>query len=285
MGTDEARNYRNSMRYNPNVQRNEQKEPNERYTAEKGTAKKAMSSKRKRRVALRVGALILAAGIGIRGVGTAIESGISYVGSLKDGGEKQSITQMQEKGVDLSKLGLERDTIEEMEIYDGYFANTDFSDLNVTENDVLSILRGIEEINKNVLKDKMAKLEKTDRNNIDLETTFDGGKYYGQLIVKESLGSRYIYSGANELPLGIAEKNGLSDEISDSVVQAMQAYTNLASDVREDRISKLNAVKKLKAMYENVTKLATKQFVKDEKGNIEAIEYDENVKNMDDNVR
>ena len=285
MGTDEARNYRDSMRYNPNVQRNEQKEPNERYTAEKGTAKKAMSSKRKRRIALRVGALILASGIGIRGIGTAIESGISYVGSLKDGGEKQSITQMQEKGVDLSKLGLERDTIEEMEIYDGYFANTDFSDLNVTENDVLSILRGIEEINKNVLKDKMAKLEKTDRNNIDLETTFDDGKYYGQLIVKESLGSRYIYSGANELPLGIAEKNGLSDEISDSVVQAMQAYTNLASDVREDRISKLNAVKKLKAMYENVTKLATKQFVKDEKGNIEAIEYDENVKNMDDNVR
>ena len=285
MGTDEARNYRDSMRYNPNVQRNEQKEPKERYTAEKGTAKKAMSSKRKRRIALRVGALILASGIGIRGIGTAIESGISYVGSLKDGGEKQSITQMQEKGVDLSKLGLERDTIEEMEIYDGYFANTDFSDLNVTENDVLSILRGIEEINKNVLKDKMAKLEKTDRNNIDLETTFDDGKYYGQLIVKESLGSRYIYSGANELPLGIAEKNGLSDEISDSVVQAMQAYTNLASDVREDRISKLNAVKKLKAMYENVTKLATKQFVKDEKGNIEAIEYDENVKNMDDNVR
>lgn len=285
MGTDEARNYRDSMRYNPNVQRNEQKEPNERYTAEKGTAKKAMSSKRKRRIALRVGALILASGIGIRGIGTAIESGISYVGSLKDGGEKQSITQMQEKGVDLSKLGLERDTIEEMEIYDGYFANTDFSDLNVTENDVLSILRGIEEINKNVLKDKMAKLEKTDRNNIDLETTFDDGKYYGQLIVKESLGSRYIYSGANELPLGIAEKNGLSDEISDSIVQAMQEYTNLASDVREDRISKLNAVKKLKAMYENVTKLATKQFVKDEKGNIEAIEYDENVKNMDDNVR
>lgn len=285
MGTDEARNYRDSMRYNPNVQRNEQKEPKERYTAEKGTAKKAMSSKRKRRIALRVGALILASGIGIRGIGTAIESGISYVGSLKDGGEKQSITQMQEKGVDLSKLGLERDTIEEMEIYDGYFANTDFSDLNVTENDVLSILRGIEEINKNVLKDKMAKLEKTDRNNIDLETTFDDGKYYGQLIVKESLGSRYIYSGANELPLGIAEKNGLSDEISDSIVQAMQEYTNLASDVREDRISKLNAVKKLKAMYENVTKLATKQFVKDEKGNIEAIEYDENVKNMDDNVR
>ena len=285
MGTDEARNYRDSMRYNPNVQRNEQKEPKERYTAEKGTAKKAMSSKRKRRIALRVGALILASGIGIRGIGTAIESGISYVGSLKDGGEKQSITQMQEKGVDLSKLGLERDTIEEMEIYDGYFANTDFSDLNVTESDVLSILRGIEEINKNVLKDKMAKLEKTDRNNIDLETTFDDGKYYGQLIVKESLGSRYIYSGANELPLGIAEKNGLSDEISDSIVQAMQEYTNLASDVREDRISKLNAVKKLKAMYENVTKLATKQFVKDEKGNIEAIEYDENVKNMDDNVR
>lgn len=285
MGTDEARNYRNSIRYNPNVQRNEQKEPKERYTAEKGTAKKAMSSKRKRRIALRVGALILASGIGIRGIGTAIESGISYVGSLKDGGEKQSITQLQEKGVDLSKLGLERDTIEEMEIYDGYFANTDFSDLNVTESDVLSILRGIEEINKNVLKDKMAKLEKTDRNNIDLETTFDDGKYYGQLIVKESLGSRYIYSGANELPLGIAEKNGLSDEISDSIVQAMQEYTNLASDVREDRISKLNAVKKLKAMYENVTKLATKQFVKDEKGNIEAIEYDENVKNMDDNVR
>lgn len=290
MGTDEARNYRESMRYRLNqmgahdVQRRDQKEPRETYYAPKGTTKRAMSSKKKRRVALRVGALILAAGIGIRGVGTAIESGISYVGSLKDGGEKQSITQLQEKGVDLSKLGLERDTIEEMEIYDGYFANTDFSDLNVTENDVLSILRGINAINENVIKDKMANIEGLDRTSIDFDTTFDG-KYYGQLIVKEGLGSRHIYSGAAKMPLGIGQSNSLSDEISDSIVQSMQEYTNLAIDLREDRISKLNAVKKLKAMYEDVTKLATKQFVKDGKGNIEAIEFDENVKNMDDNVR
>ena len=286
MGTDEARNYRESMRYMSNqmgahdVQRREQKEPRETYYAPKGTTKRAMSSKKKRRVALRVGALILAAGIGIRGVGTAIESGISYVGSLKDGGEKQSITQLQEKGVDLSKLGLERDTIEEMEIYDGYFANTDFSDLNITDNDVLKILREINAINENVIKDKMANLEGVDRTSIDLGTNFDG-KYYGRVSVKRG----EVYSGASKMPLGIGERNVLSDEISDSIVQSMQEYSNLATDLREDRISKLNAVKELKKMYENVTQLATKQFVKDGKGNIEAIEYDENVKNMDDNVR
>ena len=222
-----------------------------------------------------MGALILAAGIGIHGIG----NGISYVGSLKDG-EKQSITQLQEKGVDLSKLGLERDTIEEMEIYDGYFANTDFSDLNITDNDVLKILREINAINENVIKDKMANLEGVDRTSIDLGTNFDG-KYYGRVSVKRG----EVYSGASKMPLGIGERNVLSDEISDSIVQSMQEYSNLATDLREDRISKLNAVKELKKMYENVTQLATKQFVKDGKGNIEAIEYDENVKNMDDNVR
>lgn len=279
MGTDEARNYRESMRYRLNqmgahdMQRREQKEPRERYHLPKGTTKRARSSKRKGRIAL--GALILAAGIGIHGIG----NGISYVGSLKDG-EKQSITQLQEKGVDLSKLGLERDTIEEMEIYDGYFANTDFSDLNITDNDVLKILREINAINENVIKDKMANLEGVDRTSIDLGTNFDG-KYYGRVSVKRG----EVYSGASKMPLGIGERNVLSDEISDSIVQSMQEYSNLATDLREDRISKLNAVKELKKMYENVTQLATKQFVKDGKGNIEAIEYDENVKNMDDNVR
>ena len=279
MGTDQARIYRESMRYRPDqmgahdMQRREQKEPRERYHLPKGTTKRARSSKRKGRIAL--GALILAAGIGIHGIG----NGISYVGSLKDG-EKQSITQLQEKGVDLSKLGLERDTIEEMEIYDGYFANTDFSDLNITDNDVLKILREINAINENVIKDKMANLEGVDRTSIDLGTNFDG-KYYGRVSVKRG----EVYSGASKMPLGIGERNVLSDEISDSIVQSMQEYSNLATDLREDRISKLNAVKELKKMYENVTQLATKQFVKDGKGNIEAIEYDENVKNMDDNVR
>ena len=279
MGTDEARIYRESMRYRPDqmgahdMQRREQKEPRERYHLPKGTTKRARSSKRKGRIAL--GALILAAGIGIHSIG----NGISYVGSLKDG-EKQSITQLQEKGVDLSKLGLERDTIEEMEIYDGYFANTDFSDLNITDNDVLKILREINAINENVIKDKMANLEGVDRTSIDLGTNFDG-KYYGRVSVKRG----EVYSGASKMPLGIGERNVLSDEISDSIVQSMQEYSNLATDLREDRISKLNAVKELKKMYENVTQLATKQFVKDGKGNIEAIEYDENVKNMDDNVR
>lgn len=279
MGTDEARIYRESMRYRPDqmgahdMQRREQKEPRERYHLPKGTTKRARSSKRKGRIAL--GALILAAGIGIHGIG----NGISYVGSLKDG-EKQSITQLQEKGVDLSKLGLERDTIEEMEIYDGYFANTDFSDLNITDNDVLKILREINAINENVIKDKIANLEGVDRTSIDLGTNFDG-KYYGRVSVKRG----EVYSGASKMPLGIGERNVLSDEISDSIVQSMQEYSNLATDLREDRISKLNAVKELKKMYENVTQLATKQFVKDGKGNIEAIEYDENVKNMDDNVR
>ena len=87
------------------------------------------------------------------------------------------------------------------------------------------------------------------------------------------------------MSLGIGEKNVLSDEISDSIVQAMQEYTNLATELREDRISKINAIKKLKAMYEEVTQLATKQFVKDGKGNIEAIDFNEQVKNMDDYVK
>ena len=297
MEKKDAQKYREEMRVNHNVtqdrrdiQINKLKRPQEQYMLPKGTTQKAvkrkkmMNKRKKKIIALRISALILGTGIGLTGLLKVGDTAMAFVGSLK-GEDKTTITQLQEEGVDLSKLGLERDTIEEMEIYDGYFANTDFKNLNVTDNDILKILYGIETINKNIIRDKIANIEGIDRTNIDLDTFFDEGKYYGQAIVKEGFRSREIYSGSREIPFGFGKRNELSDEISDSIVQSIQEYEDLADDLRRDKISKINAIKKLKKMYENITKLAAKQFTKDEKGNIEAIEYDENVKNIDDNVR
>ena len=54
----------------------------------------------------------------------------------------------------------------------------------------------------------------------------------------------------------------------------------LKDELKEDKISKVNAVKTLKRYYRDASKVATSELSLDEKGNIEMREYEE-VKDKD----
>lgn len=291
MATNDAEKYRKEMRINSvpsNVQnpidtsKGQTERPQERYSGPKISGKK-ISRKRKITVLKRVASLLLAAGIGVNVIGYAAKKGISYIDSL--GKEPATISQLSEEGTDLSKLGLEDDTIEEIKTYDSFFENTDIDNLhNITDNEVLTIISGVEALNENVIKDKMADLEGVERANVQFDTAFDDGKYLGKINIGNRNGSEKIYTG-RRISIGLFDSNSLSDDISELVLQAQgDEYSMLKDAVLNDEISKKNAIKKLKELYEEISKMATKVFTKDKRGNIEAVQYDEQ-KSLDGDER
>lgn len=273
MNGNDARNYRESMGMN-NWRKDDAKdekfigynESRKKYMTQRGTAER-MSSKKKKRVKLRVAALIFAAGIGIRGVGELAEAGIAYVGSIKS--PDKTVTDLREEGMDLTKLGLSQQTIQQMEVYDRYFESIDLDNLNITDDELLAILRGVEGVNQNIIKEKIAKLKGVDKLDVNLNVLFDQGKYFGQVDIKND----ETYTGNDISFLGLGKKNSLSKEISDAIVDYSE--NTIGKDLISDDISKVNAVKKIRKLYENATKLATRQFTIDKQGNIDAVEYEE----------
>lgn len=273
MSENDARNYRESMGMN-NWRKDDAKdekfigynESRKKYITQRGTVER-MSSKKKKRVKLRVAALILAAGIGIKGVGELAEAGIAYVGSIKS--PDKTVTDLREEGMDLTKLGLSQETIQQMEVYDRYFESIDLDNLNVTDDQLLAILRGVEAVNENIIKEKIAKLKGVNKFDMSLDVLFDEGKYYGKVDIENDA----IYTGNASSFLGLGKKNSLSKEISDAIVDYSQ--NTIAEDLISDDISKVNGVKKIRKLYENATKLAIKQFTIDKQGNIDAVEYEE----------
>lgn len=273
MSENDARNYRESMGMN-NWRKDDAKdekfigynESRKKYMTQRGTAER-MSSKKKKRVKLRVAALIFAAGIGIRGVGELAEAGIAYVGSIKS--PDKTVTDLREEGMDLTKLGLSQQTIQQMEVYDRYFESIDLDNLNITDDELLAILRGVEGVNEDIIKEKIAKLKGVDKLDVNLNVLFDEGKYYGKVDIEND----ESYFGNAISFLGLGKKNSLSKEISDAIVDYSQ--NTIAEDLISDDISKVNGVKKIRKLYENATKLAIKQFTIDKQGNIDTVEYEE----------
>lgn len=282
MSGNDARNYRESMEMN-NWRKDDVKDEKftgynglrktsseERYITRKGTARR-IHSKNNKRMKLRVAALIMAAGLGIGGIG------ISYVGSIKS--PDKTVTDLREEGMDLTKLGLSQQTIQQMEVYDRYFESIDLDNLNVTDDQLLAILRGVEGVNEDIIKEKIAKLKGVDKLDVNLNVLFDEGKYYGKVDIEND----ESYFGNAISFLGLGKKNSLSKEISDAIVAYSQ--NTIAEDLISDDISKVNGVKKIRKLYENATKLAIKQFTIDKQGNIDAVEYEEKSQAKEGEVR
>ena len=267
MNGNDASEYRRSMGIDSWQKDDERKEKfqgyqesKKAYKTQKGTAKR-MSSNRNKRMKLRVAALIMAAGLGIEGIG------ISYVGSIKS--PDKTVTDLREEGMDLTKLGLSQQTIQQMEVYDRYFESIDLDNLNITDDELLAILRGVEGVNEDIIKEKIAKLKGVDKLDVNLNVLFDEGKYYGKVDIEND----ESYFGNAISFLGLGKKNSLSKEISDAIVDYSE--NTIGKDLISDDISKVNGVKKIRKLYENATKLAIKQFTIDKQGNIDAVEYEE----------
>lgn len=233
----------------------------QKYTAQKGTAHRAKSRRKNKKLNLKLASLLLAASIGI--------GGLTIVG--RHGEQELNVTEIQEMGVTADELGINSYTISMMEKYDEYFENFDPKSANLTENEVISMIEDIRTLNTNVVREKMADLRGVSRESVTLSHFFDRGseKYYTAVLID---GERERYDN-NYGVMGLGNENTIPEELS-YLVQQIDSYETLINDVHTDNITKANAVKKLEKLYDEVSKVATKNFTMDAKGNVELKDYD-----------
>lgn len=265
------RNTRNNMRGRENIVQFP-----ERYTAKKGTARRAKERKKKTRLKLKVASLILAAGIGL--------GGITVTGSLNKEPEP-TVTQMQEMGVSEENLGLEQDTLEMMERYDEYFADFNPKTANLTDNAVIEMIEDIRTLNFNVIKDKMADLRGVEREDVKLYYSFDkgDGNYYAIVKINEDqYGKREAYNNDYGVLFGLGKEDTIPREIVNLIVQT-GSYESIVNDLKADHITKVNAIKELEKLYRKISDIAVKDFSMDDKGNIELTDYETRENEIDKN--
>lgn len=245
------------------------------YNAVRGSARRAKRAQDKakreakarlQRVGAGVAALLLAAGIGM--------GGLAVKGSL-EADPKVTVTELQENGISASKLGLDNSTFESMQKYDEYFKNFDPNNLNLSENEILNMVDEIGQLNYDVMREKVANLYGVDASKVDYRVRDmgqDGPQY--AISVEKADGETVNY--ANDIfPLDLKMPSNLE-------LLAIHDDTcyRLKDELKEDKISKVNAVKILKRYYRDASKVATSELSLDEKGNIEMKEYEE-VKDKD----
>ena len=281
---NDARRFRNEMSRQASQNRNMQSRSNQesrqkrtdktiqfpqKYTAQKGTANRAKARRKNKKLNLKLASLLLAASIGI--------GGLTIAG--RHGEQELNVTEIQRMGISADELGINADTLSMMEKYDEYFENFDPKSANLSENEVISMIEDIRALNSNVVREKMADLRGVSRENVTLSHFFDRGseKYYTAVLID---GERERYDN-NYGVMGLGNENTIPAELS-NLVQQIDSYETLIDDVHTDSITKANAVKKLEKLYNEVSKVATKDFAIDAKGNVELKDYD--TKQVEKNV-
>ncbi len=236
----------------------------ERYSAKKGTM--ARAKKRKRKIRNSIVTLILASAVGI--------GGLTVVGHLRGEKESPNITQIaMENAIGADDLGISEDTMEKFKKYDEFFSNFDKND-TLTDEKVLAMSNEIEGMNYAVVKEKMAKLLNEDVENIKLHYSFEknDGKFLTTITVNEdNITKEQIFTGNKNLIM--PESNTIPTSVEDVITQ-LNDFENLNSDLKEDKITKVNAVKKLQKLYKNIANIASSEFIKDERGNITLVHYE-----------
>ena len=263
-------NYQNRARTN---NRNEKRRAT---TKQKGKAKRLARKKLANRIKLGAAATLLAAGIGV---------GAMTVRGWINEDPVPTITQMQENGVDLNEFDLAEDTISSIKKYDQYFEewnNGEIDEATLTNQEIEDMLKEIKDLNFNVIKDKVASLSNVDRKDVTLAYRGEEDGVVTTISVKENdYGDKKVYSNAGNL-FGTNENTINSDEISDLILQ-LEEFDNLSDKLKDNDISKVNAIKKLEKLYQNITEAASQELVMDEKGNLSLQEI-ENVKEAKEKI-
>lgn len=236
----------------------------ERYSAKKGTM--ARAKKRKSKIRNSIVTLILASAVGI--------GGLTVVGHLRGEKESPNITQIaMENAIGADDLGISEDTMEKFKKYDEFFSNFDKND-TLTDEKVLAMSNEIEGMNYAVVKEKMANLLNEDVENIKLHYSFEknDGKFLTTITVNEdNITKEQIFTANKNLIM--PDSNTIPKSV-ENVITQLNDFENLNSDLKEDKITKVNAVKKLQKLYKNIADIASSEFIKDERGNITLVHYE-----------
>lgn len=275
----DGRDFRNSQRLD-NFKSDYSYNNKERRTKpQRYTSKKSVRNM-KRNVKLGVATAILAAEIGMASISIS-----GCVNQRNDASKnyqiENSVTTLQNDGINLFDLGLENDTIQTMKKYDEYFENFDSNNVTESKEDIIEMLGEIKTLNFNVIKDKIAEENGVERKDVTLYYRFEkaDGQYYTSILINEGKYDQKTFTSANALPFGIGAKNYIPEELSDLIVQ-LEEYDELREDIENNDISEINAIKKLNGMYQNISDVATSDLTIDEKGNI-SLEHYENEKDVE----
>lgn len=289
MSSDEAKKFRENQKingleymsldsnsYQNRARTNNRNEKRRTTTKQKGKAKRLSRKKLANRIKLGAAAALLAAGIGV---------GAMTVRGWINEDPEPTITQMQENGVDLNEFNLADDTINSMKKYDQYFEewnNGEINEATLTNQEIEEMLEEIKDLNFNVIKDKVASLSDVERKDVTLAYRGEEDGVITTIAVKENdYGNKKVYSNAGNL-FRANENTINSNEISDLILQ-LEEFDNLSEKLKDNDVSKVNAIKKLEQLYQQITKVAEQELVMDEKGNLSLQEI-ENVKEAKEKI-
>lgn len=289
MSSDEAKKFRENQKingleymsldsnsYQNRARTNNRNEKRRTMTKQKGKAKRLSRKKLANRIKLGAAAALLAAGIGV---------GAMTVRGWINEDPEPTITQMQENGVDLNEFNLADDTINSMKKYDQYFEewnNGEINEATLTNQEIEEMLEEIKDLNFNVIKDKVASLSDVERKDVTLAYRGEEDGVITTISVKENdYGNKKVYSNAGNL-FRANENTINSNEISDLILQ-LEEFDNLSEKLKDNDVSKVNAIKKLEQLYQQITKVAEQELVMDEKGNLSLQEI-ENVKEAKEKI-
>lgn len=286
MGSEEARKFRQSNRLSNrpsadeqamslgNSARGKEGRTQPQYTAPKGTSHRAKQNadKKPRKINLKLAALILAAGTGI---------GIAVVG-LPNNKPEITVTQLQERGID---TGLEEDTLGKMVKYDGYFADFDKDNAGeLTDNDVIAMIDDISQLNEDAIADKIADLMGVTSDAVEFQIGHNDDVGPCPRVSVNTGKETQSYEDNQGILLGIGKENSIPKKVSDLILQTRE-YEELKKEVLNDKITKVNAIQRLKELYGKISKVAASEFSIDGDGNITVSEYDKPIQHNEKNDR
>lgn len=256
------------------------------YTAQAGTAYEANSKKKiMSPKLLKFVSILLAAAIGL---GTITVLG-NYSKATDKGIDVPTITQLEDRGVNTDKIGMQEDTVELLEKYDEFFTNFDPDKaIELSATDVINMAKDIELLNFNTIKDKVASLKGVSRDDVKLWYKFDegSGSYSSQVRINEDdYFEREIFRNDGDLVSTIGnavfgKKDSIPQDVADLIIQTGE-YDEIINELQSDKITKKNAIIKLKELYMNISEnIATKKFTIDDKGNIGLEDYSAQTKDQ-----
>jgi len=194
-----------------------------------------------------------------------VGGGISYARSQSPNHapREASTTQMEMAGVGTQELGLSPELRQRLKEYEAFFDYFDETQ-EITEEAVLAKIAEIDQLKDEVLSHKLGSLFGVPYYEVEPgELHFDikSGDSGASIQVGKD-----IRLGNSVLP--IFKKNDISKDII-AYLQGFSRIDELAQKVRDDRISKVAAIKRLGNVYfERIEVMANAEFSKDEKNNV-----------------
>lgn len=183
--------------------------------------------------------------------------------------KEASTAAMEDAGVTANHLGLTPELVEELKELEAFFNNFDPETSTITEEEVLRRIEQVDALKDRVISSKLGQLYGVPPEEV-------GKGYYGHdsgglLVCNIRVGDDLVLS--NSL-IPIFKREDISADLIELFEQFDQ-IDNLSEKVREDRISKSKAIKRLgEEFFEDLEIVANATFMKDKHNNLTVV-YEE----------